>query len=110
MHEIIGTLRPLEKLRNKLNDTFFSGDRNESLLQDFTWRLKELDKNRDFWDLLSSDFPQELSEGLALDGPIRALRPGESFSDLSVIGETNPQFSGVSLVAAPFRCFHREDG
>ena len=116
MREVFGTLaiarghEVLERLQAKLTEDYTIGDENWDLAADLHWRHKEHSLTPDFWRIVASDFPMELSEGIALDGPMRSLDPGKIMSDESILGEANPKFAEAHVVLAPFRFFHRADG
>lgn len=116
MHEVIGTLaRPrgvvlLDDLRASLTSNLEMKSENWTLATDLKWRHEEHEVEPDFWKIAASDFPFELSEGIALDGPMRSLDPAKGLLDDSILGGANATFSNAQLVLAPFRFFHRADG
>ena len=110
--DVYTLLEPRADLWEPLKKLCLIGDHNESFEQDLAWRLKQLGKPLDWWDLIVADIPFELSERLAFgdDGPLRHPSFGTTGLDPSIIASKSDQFEHAQLVSAPFRCFHRNDG
>lgn len=66
----------------------------------------------DYWNMVDSDMPWQLSEGLCmggLGGPAAGLKPVVRHIDKQAIS-SHPFYRKSQLVRDPFRCFHRNDG
>ena len=64
-----------------------------------------------FWNLVSSDMPWQLHEGLSMGslGPKDGLKPVGRQVDRQTLS-MHPFYENAHLVRDPFRCFHRGDG
>ena len=106
-------LKPAEwnrHLHRSLNESPFTGDKNPSFQKDIQWRSEHHGAQINYWNLVQSDIPSQLSEGFALrdDGP---LVPGLGIKptlDPSAIERAH--FKGAQLMRSIFRAFHRRDG
>ncbi|KAI9715407.1 MAG: hypothetical protein M1828_000867 [Chrysothrix sp. TS-e1954] len=77
---------------------------------DMSWRTNLLKVNDDFWSLAETDHPLLLSEGISLttESAVPMINRKRKL-DPSALA-IHPEFEGIQLVRAPFRCFHRQDG
>ena len=82
----------------------------EHLHLDMLWRSDYLKSRDDFWTLSETDQPTLLSEGISLmsDAAIPLIKRNRALEDSTL--SKHPEFEGIQLVRAPFRCFHRADG
>lgn len=110
LRETCEVLQKLTKLLPELDQTILANDGNETLKNDLAWRTEHLGMRPTFWDFARADIPLQLSESLVFHGPLRSSRDGVGKMDRSSIGKPGCEFQGSSLVVAPFRCFHRQDG
>ena len=112
LRDVYTLLKERQDLTDTLNKLCLTGDNNETFEGDIAWRLKQLGKRLNWWDLAVADIPFELSERLGFgdDGPLRHPSFGTTSVDLSVLGSKCDQFEHAQLVLAPFRCWHRNDG
>ena len=108
---IYNFLKPMDNIRPELDACIVENDKNETFQQDIAWRSQHLKKELNFWNLVSSDLPTQLSEGIALgdDGPIDVIGGRDLRLDHSALC-IHPQFKNALLVRGPFRSFHRSDG
>ena len=111
MRDVYILLRKLDGLQESLNETIWTGDKNASLYSDVKWRADHLGMQVDYWSLLDSDMPWQLSEGLCMGGmgPMSGLKPVARHIDKQIISQ-HPFYKESQLVRNPFRCFHRSDG
>ncbi|KAL8812163.1 MAG: hypothetical protein Q9200_001243 [Gallowayella weberi] len=111
MRDVYLILSKMTELDEELDQASFKNDENSSLQSDIEWRAKHLAMPANYWNLVSSDMPWQLSEGLAMGirGPTEGLQP-----ITRQIGEqtlcTHPFYRNSHMVRNIFRCFHRSDG
>ena len=104
-------LRNMEELHIDLNESTWKNDRNASLHHDVDWRADHLAMEPTFWNLVDSDMPWQLSEGIAMgsQGPKDGLKPISRYADKQTLA-LHPLYKDTQLVRNPFRTFHRGDG
>ncbi|EEH18517.1 hypothetical protein PABG_07577 [Paracoccidioides brasiliensis Pb03] len=87
------------------------GDRNASLRGDLEWRADHLNTDLTFWELVASDIPWQISDGLPIcaSGPLGRIKPLMNSCDFRVLS-SHPSFLDAQLVRNEFRFFHRRDG
>lgn len=114
-----GLLQSVKRIQKSLNTSALEDDNNETFRKDIDWRAKYLGvlkkdegvEDLNFWDLVRSDLPSQLSEGFALgeDGPMSSHNNFERSLDPSVI-HGHRDFEHVQLTRTILRAFHRADG
>ncbi|CAF9933208.1 hypothetical protein IMSHALPRED_009091 [Imshaugia aleurites] len=111
MRDIYLLLHDKSELQDDLNESTWRADRNASLRTDIAWRSDHLAMEPSFWNLVNSDMPWQLTEGLAMGamGPRDGLRPIVRHVDKQILS-LHPFYSDAQLVRSPFRTFHRSDG
>lgn len=111
MRDVYLLLHDNKKLHEDLNESTWKADQNASLRSDIDWRADHLAMQPTFWNLVDSDMPWQLSEGLAMGslGPRDGLRPVSRHVDRQIIS-SHPFYKDAQLVRSPFRTFHRSDG
>ncbi|KAF2834473.1 hypothetical protein M501DRAFT_944113 [Patellaria atrata CBS 101060] len=91
-------------------DMLAKGHLSDSLRVDVEWRAKHLDVEFNYWEMVRSDLPWHLREGIALTHhPKDFLKPSPGKVREQAISGF-PFFKDAHLVRSPFRCFHRPDG
>lgn len=111
MRDVYMILSNLKELDDELNQCSFENDKNSSLQSDIEWRTKHLEVTANYWNLVASDMPWQLDEGLAMGimGPMEGLQPiGRQIGRQAL--SIHPFFRKSHLVRNVFRCFHRNDG
>ncbi|KAG8534270.1 uncharacterized protein KY384_001114 [Bacidia gigantensis] len=111
MRDVYLLLRDRDELDDDLNESTWKADHNASLHTDIDWRAKHLATKPNFWNLVSSDMPWQLSEGLSMG----AMTPKFGLQAISRKVEDQilsmfPFYEDAQLVRDPFRAFHRGDG
>lgn len=111
MRDVYLLLHENKVLHEDLNESTWKSDQNASLHSDIDWRANHLAMDPTFWNLVDSDMPWQLSEGLAMGslGPRDGLRPVSRHVDKQTIS-SYPFYKDAQLVRNPFRTFHRGDG
>ena len=104
-------LHNMHELDQDLDESTWKSDRNASLHHDIDWRADHLAMQPTFWNLVDSDMPWQLSEGIAMgsQGPKDGLRPIARHVDKQTLS-SHPFYKDAQLVRNPFRTFHRGDG
>ncbi|OAX85293.1 hypothetical protein ACJ72_00323 [Emergomyces africanus] len=87
------------------------GDRNAKLRGDLEWRADHLNTDLTFWELVASDMPWQISDGLPIcaSGPLGRIKPVMNSYDFRILS-SHPAFLDAQLVRNEFRFFHRSDG
>lgn len=87
------------------------GDRNPKLRGDLEWRAEHLNTELTFWELVASDMPWQISDGLPIcaSGPLGRIKPVINSYDFRILS-SHPAFLDAQLVRNEFRFFHRSDG
>ncbi|PGH07860.1 hypothetical protein GX51_01570 [Blastomyces parvus] len=87
------------------------GDRNAKLRGDLEWRADHLNTELTFWELVASDMPWQIADGLPIcaSGPLGRIKPVINSYDFRVLS-SHPAFIDAQLVRNEFRFFHRSDG
>ena len=111
MRDVWTLLHQRTELGEALNESTWKGDQNASLHHDVDWRADHLAMEPTFWNLVDSDMPWQLSEGVALgsQGPKDGLRPVVRHVDRQTLAQ-HSLYRNAQLVRNPFRTFHRGDG
>ena len=111
MQEVHTLLSKRADLKEALDNSILDGDINENLRSDMAWRSDHVGTPLEFWKVVQSDLPWQLSEGIALgqDGPIDGDDRKLSDAELQMLSK-HPRYLNALLVRNPFRCFHRADG
>ena len=111
MRDVWLMLHGRKELDDDLNESTWKNDHNASLHHDIDWRADHLAMEPHFWNLVDSDMPWQLSEGLAMgsQGPKDGLKPIARHVDKQTLS-THPFYKDAQLVRNPFRTFHRGDG
>lgn len=111
MRDVYLFLKNLDGFSEALDPFTWEGDQNASLHSDIDWRSDHLGVKPTYWNLVDSDMPWQLSEGLAMGshGPVEGLKPIGRHIDKQALS-SHPFYSNSQLVRNPFRCFHRSDG
>ena len=111
MRDVHTLLSKREDLKPALDKSTFEPDLNENLRADIVWRSNLVGIPMEFWKVVESDLPWQLSEGISLgqqgpiDGDDRTLRNAE----IQILSK-HRAFKNALIVRNPFRCFHRADG
>ena len=111
MRDVYLLLANRKELDDDLNASTWKADQNASLKGDVEWRADHLATQATYWNLVSSDMPWRLSEGLAMGslGPKDGLAPVHRHIDKQTLS-LFPFYEDAHLVRDPFRTFHRGDG
>lgn len=111
MRDVYLFLKDLKEFQKPLNDCAWDGDQNANLHSDIDWRADHLGMDATYWNLVDSDMPWQLTEGIAMgsQGPVEGLRSIGRHIDKQALS-SHPFFEKSQLVRNPFRCFHRSDG
>lgn len=111
MRDVYLLLHKNKELLEDLNESTWKADQNASLRSDIDWRADHLAMDPHFWNLVDSDMPWQLSEGLAMgsQGPRDGLRPIGRHIEKQALSY-HPFYREAQLVRNPFRTFHRSDG
>ena len=101
----------LQGFQESLEKHIWDNEKNASLQHDMTWRADHLGVKLDYWNLVSSDMPWQLTEGIAMTNlvPLEGLKPVGRHIDQQAVS-SHPFYKDAQLVRSPFRCFHRSDG
>ncbi|KAL8710215.1 MAG: hypothetical protein Q9220_005146 [cf. Caloplaca sp. 1 TL-2023] len=111
MRDVYLILSNLAELEDDLNECSFKHDENSSLQSDIEWRAKHLALPATYWNLVASDMPWKLDEGLTMGvrGPTEGLQPISREIGRQAL-TAHPFYGDCHLVRNVFRCFHRSDG
>ena len=111
MRDVYILLQERKDLQAGLNASTWKNDKNSSLQSDVEWRIGHLGTNGDYWNLVASDMPWQLTERISMGfwGPMEGLKPIGRHIDKQALS-SHPFFEESQLVRNPFRCFHRSDG
>lgn len=111
MRDVYILLKTLDGLQESLDESIWNDDRNASLQSDIHWRADHLGTKLNYWNMVDSDMPWQLSEGLCMGGmgPTAGLKPVVRHIDKQIISQ-HPFYKTSQLVRNPLRCFHRSDG
>ncbi|KAK3111340.1 hypothetical protein LTR53_013524 [Teratosphaeriaceae sp. CCFEE 6253] len=111
MREVYSLLSPMESIRAALDAQVLKGDQNETFESDLKWRADHLKVGHGFWDVVQSDIPSQLSEGISLcdNGPLRTYKDWHVGLDRTSIS-SQAQFAHAHPVITTLRAFHRADG
>ncbi|KAL8675232.1 MAG: hypothetical protein Q9168_000352 [Polycauliona sp. 1 TL-2023] len=111
MRDVYLILGRLTELEEDLDQSSFQNDENSSLQSDISWRANHLAMSANFWNLVSSDMPWQLTEGLAMGirGPTEGLQPISRQIGQQTLCN-HPFYRNCHMVRNIFRCFHRSDG
>ncbi|KAI9771406.1 MAG: hypothetical protein M1839_002796 [Geoglossum umbratile] len=85
--------------------------RNNDLRYNIKWRAHHHGATLGYWNLVESDMPWQISEGIVLGqlGPKGGLKSMGREIDKQALSK-HPSFEKAQLVRNMFRCFHRADG
>ncbi|KAI4248411.1 MAG: hypothetical protein L6R40_000970 [Gallowayella cf. fulva] len=111
MRDVYLILSKLTELEEALDQSSFKNDENSSLQSDIEWRANHLAMPANYWNLVSSDMPWQLTEGLCMGirGPTEGLQPiSRKITQQTLCN--HPFYRDCHLVRNIFRCFHRSDG
>jgi len=78
MRDVFAILSNLQRLKPHLNKMSLVGDKIKNLRDDIYWRAEHLGTTVSYWNLVKSDMPWQLSEGISLDdhvGPDMGDKP-----------------------------------
>ena len=111
MRDVWSLLHKRKDIEEELDKLTWKGDTNASFHSDLDWRADHLATSSNFWNLVASDMPWQLSEGLAMgsQGPMDGLKAIARHVDRQSLS-MHPFYSDAQLVRNPFRTFHRGDG
>lgn len=112
LRDVYLLLQGLDDLQEPLNETIWDGEeKTSSLHSDIDWRADHLGIKANYWNMVASDMPWQLSEGIALGNlvPVDGLQPVGRHIDKQSLS-AHPFFKNSQIVRNPFRCFHRSDG
>ncbi|KAL8772056.1 MAG: hypothetical protein Q9209_002722 [Squamulea sp. 1 TL-2023] len=111
MRDVYMILSRLTELEEDLDQCSWKNDENSSLQSDVSWRADHLAMPANYWSLVLSDMPWQLSEGLAMG--IRGVTEGLQPISRQIGQQTlcnHPFYTNCHMVRNIFRCFHRSDG
>ncbi|KAL8887912.1 MAG: hypothetical protein Q9192_006256 [Flavoplaca navasiana] len=111
MRDVYLILSRLTELEEELDESSFKSDESSSLQSDISWRASHLAMPANFWNLVNSDMPWQLTEGLAMGirGVTEGLQPISRQIGQQTLC-THPFYKDCHMVRNVFRCFHRSDG
>ncbi|KAI4282529.1 MAG: hypothetical protein L6R38_002873 [Xanthoria sp. 2 TBL-2021] len=109
MRDVYLILSRLKELEKELDQCSFKNDENSSLQSDISWRANHLAMEANYWNLVSSDMPWQLTEGLVMRGPTEGLQPISRQIGQQTLCN-HPFYKDCHMVRNIFRCFHRSDG
>jgi hypothetical protein len=111
LRDVYCLLSCLNHLREPLNSSVFDGEENPGLRKDLEWRVSHFETTIQYWDMVASDMPYMLSDGLPIrtQGPLSRIKPSRYSNDLKILSQ-HPRFLDAQLVRNQFRFFHRDDG
>ncbi|KAL9125665.1 MAG: hypothetical protein Q9217_005160 [Psora testacea] len=111
MRDVYLLLRDRQELQHNLDESTWKCDQNASLHHDVDWRADHLATEPTFWNLVGSDMPWQLSEGLSMGSftPKDGLKPVGRHIEKQALS-MHPFYQDAHLVRDPFRTFHRGDG
>ena len=112
MRDVYLLLHQKEALLQDLNESTWKADQNASLHSDVDWRADHIALDPDYWTMVASDMPWQLSEGLAMGtggSPKDGFRQINRHIDKQILS-SHPFYKDALLVRNPFRTFHRSDG
>ncbi|KAL9102673.1 MAG: hypothetical protein Q9163_002195 [Psora crenata] len=111
MRDVYLLLRDWQELQHDLDLSTWKADHNASLHHDVDWRADHLATQPTFWNLVGSDMPWQLSEGLSMGSltPKDGLQPVGRHIEPQTLS-MHPFYKDAHLVRDPFRTFHRGDG
>lgn len=111
MRDVYLFLKNLDGFSEALDPLTWEGDQNARLHSDIDWRSDHLGVKPTYWNLVDSDMPWQLTEGLAMgsQGPVEGLKPIGRHIDKQALS-SHPFYRNSQLVRNPFRCFHRSNG
>lgn len=111
MRDVYLFLKNMEGFEKSLDSCIWDGENNASLHSDIDWRSDHLGIDATYWNLVDSDMPWQLTEGMAMgiQAPVDGLKPIGRHIDRQALS-SHPFFKDSQLVRNPFRCFHRADG
>ncbi|KAL8866196.1 MAG: hypothetical protein Q9174_006444, partial [Haloplaca sp. 1 TL-2023] len=111
MRDVYLLLSKFTELEDELNQSSWKNDHNSSLQSDVEWRSGHLGMPANYWNLVTSDMPWQLTEGLTMgmNGPMEGLQPINRHIDQQTL-TIHPFYKDSHMVRNLFRCFHRSDG
>lgn len=112
MREVYLFLKGLDGFQNSIDESIWDGEeKNSSLHSDIEWRADHLGVEANYWNMVASDMPWQLTEGMAMGSqvPVEGLQPIGRHIDKQSLS-AHPFFKDSQIVRNPFRCFHRSDG
>ncbi|KAL8784546.1 MAG: hypothetical protein Q9213_003894 [Squamulea squamosa] len=111
MRDVYLILSRLTGLEEDLDQCSWKNDENSSLQSDVSWRADHLAMPPNYWNLVLSDMPWQLSEGLAMGirGVTEGLQPISRQIGQQILCN-HPFYTNCHMVRNIFRCFHRSDG
>ena len=111
MRDVYLLLRDRIDLHKELDESTWKSDRNASLHHDINWRANHTATEPTFWNLVSTDLPWQVSEGLSMGCLVHkdGLQPLSRFVDRQALAKHN-FYKDAQVVRNPFRTFHRGDG
>ncbi|KAL8969187.1 MAG: hypothetical protein Q9183_002111 [Haloplaca sp. 2 TL-2023] len=111
MRDVYLLLSKFTELEDDLNNSSWKNDHNSSLQSDVEWRSGHLGMPANYWNLITSDMPWQLTEGLTMgmNGPMEGLQPINRHIDQQTL-TIHPFYKDCHMVRNIFRCFHRSDG
>lgn len=112
MREVYLFLKNLDGLQKYTDEIMWDGEeKSSSLHSDIEWRADHLGVEANYWNMVASDMPWQLTEGMAMGSqvPVEGLQPIGRHIDKQSLS-AHPFFKDSQIVRNPFRCFHRSDG
>lgn len=111
--DVFNLLRDINFIGKELNEESFKDNRTDNLLSDIQWRAQHLGLSDAFWQIVYSDMPWQLSEGIRsnlLDSDIDVdINPVTTTVNAQILSR-HPKYRDAVLVRDVLRCLHRNDG
>ena len=95
-------------LGSDLDSANWEEDQNLTLRGDIEWRARNLGRHHTFWDLVRSDLPWQLTEGIRSDVDEPDMHHIPEFEKQML--SQHRVYSKVVVVRDSFQCFRRTDG
>jgi hypothetical protein len=100
--------KDMVKVNQELDQGVLEG-LSESMLSDLSWRAKHVAASLNYWELVTPDFPRQLTSGRASEvDPLVSKFPILDVDEQALT--KYPFYEPTQLVRYGFRAFHRSDG
>ena len=107
-------LRNRQELSKFLDDALFLNVKNDKLRKDMQWRCDHLNIGWNFWSIMQSELPNQLSESIVtgvIQWPTQGLTPVDQTITEQIFSR-HPFYkkARARLINTMFRIYHRDDG